>query len=114
MLKEFCGNINIHGFEDEMLEVPSISKKPLSSEIEKEIPAAMSLDKNVIQYSYPRRPVNPYQDKDQRVDREIKVDCTQTREGITPLPSYRLDEGDIEMGPVKYDVTDASQSTRED
>ena len=95
-----------------MLKVPSSSNKPLPRDLE--ITAAMSLDKNWIQHSYPSRPVKPYQDKDQQVDREIRVDRIQIGVGTTLPPSYTLDEGGSEMFSVKPHVTDAGHSIIKD
>ena len=104
-LKKFGGNIHCflskphHPFDtegDEMLEVPSISNKPLLRD--SEITAAKPLDKNRIQHSYPSRPVKPYQDKDQQVDRKIKVDRSQMGEGITLPPlTHLMRGGDLEI-----------------
>ena len=116
-LKEFGRNIDIHGFlrkphpthphpservGDNMLKVTSILNKPLLRDLE--ITAAMSLDKNRIQHSYPSRPVKPYQDKDQQVHHEIRVDRTKIGEGTTLPPSYTLEKGS-EMFSVKPHVT---------
>ena len=69
---------------DEIEEVPNIPNKPLSSDLEApaavtsdlERPAAVTMCKNVIQSSYPGKPVNPYEDQEQRVDHEIIRDNT--------------------------------------
>ena len=97
ILKEFRSDNNIHGFPsdppphhplvtggDEIEEVPNIPNKPLSSDLEApaavtsdlERPAAVTMCKNVIQSSYPGKPVNPYEDQEQRVDHEIIRDNT--------------------------------------
>ena len=108
ILKEFRGENNMLSFpSDEMVEIPNVPNKPLISDLVR--PAPVTIDQNVIKPSWMGGYVNPYQDNEQRVDREI-IGMGTWAEGKITLPKDMRKDGDIKMGPAEATSTCTNHS----